>query len=438
MGTAEIIAASGGGTFSSAFGSEMPFQTRVLSPKVKSLQVHLAEDWRKAPVIDLDGEQQVCISFDEMSHEYLRLAYRVVHCNADWRRSDMNELEYMEGFSENDLPEGQTSEATTVEYTHYELLLPNENLQLKLSGNYMIEIYDRDAEDEESVLLHACFSVLDRKVGVDALVSQQTDFAYNTGHHQLSIEVQTSMGFVKRPDTDVKILIRQNRRVDNQVLGVPLYMSDGTSLFYQHQPSLIFEAGNEYRRFEISSHKLPGMGVDRLDFQRPYYHAILFEAQPRTSGYTYDEDQNGRFYIRNREADFLQTDYQVVHFSLSVSKPLAQPVYLLGDLVQANGVEASLLEYNPETSAYETQLLLKQGLYNYLYVVYDDAASAQTSAAAGAAAEPFAPAANLTPFEGNYWPTENEYQIFVYYRPLSGQYDALIGYREVRFPGNGL
>ena len=223
--------------------NEKGYQSQVLSPRVKSLQVHLASDWQKAPVIEMGSDQQVTVSFDEMSHEYLRLAYRVLHCNADWTPSGMNELEYLEGFSENDLPEGNSSEATTVEYTHYSFSLPNEQVQLKLSGNYMVEVFDRDAEEDEALLLRACFSLLDRQVGLDAKVSAQTDQAYNDKFQQVFIEVQTPLGLISRPESDVTIMIRQNRRVDNQVLGVPLYMSTGNALHYKHQPALVFEAG---------------------------------------------------------------------------------------------------------------------------------------------------------------------------------------------------
>lgn len=397
--------------------SAQSYRTQILSPKVMSLQAHLAADWQKSAVIELNGDQQLLVSFDEMSHEYLRLAYRIRHCNADWQLSSMNDLDYLEGFSENDLPEGQTSEATTVEYTHYELLLPNDDVRLKLSGNYVLEIFDRDADQEEATLLQVCFSVLDRQVGVDAKVTAQTDQAYNDKYQQLSIDLQTPMGMIERPDSDVKILIRQNRRCDNQVFGLTPYMTSGTNISYKHHPSLLFEAGNEYRRFEITGYKLAGLGVDYLDFQRPYYHAYLFPAELRTRGYTYDQDQNGRYYIRHRDAELLQCDYQMLHFSLPVDKPFAEPLYLLGDIQQANIQACEPMSYNAQSGAYEAKLMLKQGQYNYLYAL----ASSQTQAM------------QLSQTEGNYWPTENEYQIYVYYRPFAGEYDQLIGFQEIKF-----
>lgn len=397
--------------------SAQVYRTQVLSPKVMSLQAHLATDWQQDAIIELNSDQQVLISFDEMSHEYLRLAYRIRHCNADWQVSSMNELDYLEGFSENDLPEGQTSEATTVEYTHYELLLPNDDVRLKLSGNYVLEVFDRDADDEEATLLQVCFSVLDRKVGVDAKVSAQTDQAYNDKYQQLSVDLQTPMGMIERPDSDVKILIRQNRRCDNQVFGLTPYMSSGSSISYKHHPSLVFEAGNEYRRFEMTGYKMAGLGVDYLNFQRPYYHAYLFPAALRNNGYTYDQDQNGRYYIRHRDAELLQCDYQMVHFSLPVEQAFAAPLYFVGDIRQANPQACEPIPYNTQSAAYETSLLLKQGQYNYMYAL--------------AAAEQ--QVLQLQETEGHYWPTENEYQIYVYYRPFAGEYDELIGFQVIKF-----
>ncbi len=378
------------------------YRSRLLSPQVMSLQVYKSGDWSQAPVIELGSDEQVLISFDEMSHDYRRLAYRIRHCDAFWQASTINELDYLEGFSENDVPEGEISQTTTIEYTHYELLLPNDQLQLKLAGNYVLEVFDRDA-DEDDVLLQACFSLLDRNIGVEAQVSAQTDRSYNDRYQQLTLELQTPAGLINRPETELKVLVCQNRRPDRTVLVDRPYAVSGTSIRYEHHPALLFEGGNEYRRFDLSSYKLPGMGIDRLTFERPYYHAYLFEDQVRTSGYTYSPDENGRMLIRHREAG--DADYVKVHFSLPVAVPYKDAVYLSGDLLQADIKAAEPLVYNAQTLAYETCLLLKQGIYNYLY--------------------------SLLSIEGSFWPTGNEYQIFVYYRPFAGDYDSLIGYQTV-------
>ena len=58
---------------------------------------------------------------------------------------------------------------------------------------------------------------------------------------------------------------------------------------------------------------------------------------------------------------------------------------------------------------YELETLLKQGTYNYSYVLVNDDGSIDTST-----------------FEGDHEETENEYRFFVYYTDLNGNYDRLI------------
>ena len=393
------------------------FRTETLDGRFRTLQVYPVGQPGRAPVIQM--QEQVQIAFDELSHDYHRLAYRVLHCDADWTRSSMNELEYMEGFSQNDLPEGALSMGTHTDYTHYTLRLPNSQVRLKLSGNYAVEVVDLD-HPEDGVLLRACFSVLDRQVGIDGRVNTLTDAGYNSQTQQLEFSLKTGFASVERPDTDFKILVRQNRRTDNEVLGVRPSMAGADIVRYEHRPELIFEGGNEYRRFDISSYKLGGLNVDRIFYERPFYHAVLFQAEPRLSGYTYDEDQDGRYLVdarQDREEAAVRADYFWVHFSLAMPRPLTQgTLYLLGEMTENRIDEETCLVYNEETGCYEQQLFLKQGVCNYLMMC--DTAGQATALSA-------------RPVEGSYWATENEYQVFVYYRPFGAQYDRLVGYASI-------
>ena len=120
------------------------YQTSSHTEQIRTLTVYSGGDWTSIPVIQTGTDNFIEVSFDELSHENKRLAYRIIHCNADWKKSDMNELEYLDGFPENDIEDGEQSISTLTLYTHYKFSLPNEKVQLKLSGNYAVEVYDRD------------------------------------------------------------------------------------------------------------------------------------------------------------------------------------------------------------------------------------------------------------------------------------------------------
>lgn len=392
-----------------------PYRTTIFAEDIRSLEVNKEGQWNANPVIVLNSGETIHVSFDQLSHEYKRYAYRLIHCNADWTDSGLNELEYLEGFSLQDIDHYYLSEGTLTDYTRYELELPNDQLKLKLSGNYALLLVDRDRQEE--ILALACFSVLERRISIKAEVNKSTDLGYNTAFQQLNFVLNTSANQIERPESDLKILIRQNRRLDNEVFGLQALMSSANEIRYEHLPELIFEGGNEYRRFEISSYKLSGLGVDKIRYEQPYYHAYLMESTQRNLGYTYDKDQNGRFYVRNMDAEDNQqtrADYIWVHFSLKAPEALNKDgIYLQGDFTYASFDEKFRMHYNSQSGCYENSVLLKQGAYNYQYISVNNSAAGST-----------------LPIEGSYWETENEYQIFVYYRPIGADYDALIAYHE--------
>ena len=403
-----------------------PYANAIFTQDIKTLEVNKEGQWNANPVIVLHSDEKIQVSFDQLSHNYRRYAYRLVHCNADWTRSELNELEYMDGFSQNDIEKYYLSENTWTDYTHYVFEVPNEQLQLKLSGNYALIITDKDRQDE--VQACACFSVLDRRIHIEASVSSSTDLGYNTSYQQVNFVLNTAANQIERPESDLKILVRQNRRTDNEVFGVQALMTSSNQIQYEHLPELIFDGGNEYRRFEITTYKLSGLGVDRVRFERPFYHAYLLESGFRDHGYTYDKDQNGRFYIRNLQAEYDQqteADYFWVYFSLAVPEQYTNGCfYLFGDLTNGAFDEQYKMTYNAEKGCFGNKLFLKQGAYNYQYLYFSG--PEQEKGKDQKSGKRY----SSLPAEGNYWETENEYQIFVYYRPIGAQYDALIAYTE--------
>lgn len=91
-------------------------------------------------------------------------------------------------------------------------------------------------------------------------------------------------------------------------------------------------------------------------------------------------------------------------------------VYLNGELYNNVLDEKSKMGYNPETHQYEKSVLLKQGSYNYQYLFVPNG---QTVGQTG-------------PIEDNFFQTENEYSIYVYYCPMGARYDRLIGVTSIR------
>ena len=389
----------------------------IMSDHIATLQVVADNDWLTMPVIRLNSGQRIHIEFDDLTHQYNRYAYKVIHCEADWTESEeLFESDYIEGFADgNTIDEMEESLNTNQLYTHYSLTLPNEHCRLKMSGNYKVEVYD-DNDDSEPMLT-ACFMVLEPVMTVRMEVTPNTDIDVNKSHQQVSMEVAYNGLQVLQPERQIHTVVLQNGRWDNARLNAkPQYtMADG--LRWDHNRDLIFDAGNEYRKFEVLDTDHPTLGIDRIRWDGKQFHAFVFADEPRPN-YLYDEDANGAFYIRN--SDNIEnnriSDYVQVHFQLMCPQPVSGDVYVNGVWTNDRFLEQYRMEYDYGSSSYQLTLPLKMGYYSYQYVMLDADGFAQ-----------------VMPTEGSFFQTENEYYALVYYRQQGGRTDRLVGYQKVRY-----
>lgn len=385
-------------------------ENALFSDRLKSLQVTVGGEWGAAPVMLLGSNSWVDITFDDLQHSFQRYTYTIDHCNADWTRSDLLVSEYMTGFADNRLEDYEQSTTTEMEYNHFTLTLPNDDVRLLVSGNYRVNIFE-DGEDEP--VAQACFSVLEPHVGIQAVVSGNTDVDSWSTHQQLSFVVGYKGYQVQNPVSDMKMVVLQNRRWDTAVGDFPPTYMRTDELHYDHIPRLIFEAGNEYRRFEILDRYVPTMRVDNMRYEGGLYHARLLTDEQRTV-YLYDSDQNGRYYVRNTDNidNDTESDYFITHFRLQMPKIAGGEVYLNGELTNNRISEEYMLEYDPLDHAYIGAFPLKQGSYNYQYLFVRDGEERGT----------------VIPCEGSFHQTDNEYSIYVYHRPFGLRYDKLVGF----------
>ena len=393
--------------------------SRSFLPSVRTPQMVLNGEWSALPVMQLGSDDVLQFSFDEMSHIYHRYTYRIVHCNADWTPSDLLEIDYLEGFNDVVIEDWENSLNTSQLYTHYGFVIPNENVALKASGNYRIEVYDDEMEDGSPVAEFE-FSVVEPSVSFEAWVSGDTDISFNEGHQQLSFAVRYP-SFVASPAGELKAVVYQNGRRDNAVSGiVPTYVT-GDKVEYVHNEKLIFDAGNEYRRFEITDPNSPAEGIEDVVYLDSLYNAILYMDKPRVSHSNY-RDENGRVLVNTSEGfgTTLEADYVNVHFALDVPRRLGGDFYLLGDFCGNGFDDYSKLHYDDEGGYYFTSLPLKMGVYNYRYV--------WVSSVTGEVGN--------SPVDGDFYNTENEYSIYMYYRGFGDRYDRLLGVHTTRFSIN--
>ena len=392
--------------------SNQVYETRAFSDRFKTIRTDVEGRDLFPPIIELNSNEHITISFDEMTEEASYLQYSLVHCNADWRPSALSELEYLDGFNTNPIETFDYSIATFAHYVHYSLTLPNEDVQFKASGNYVLLVYPEN--EPEQILLQVCFSVYENDILVAPSVTSRTDIDYNREHQQVSVSLNANNYRIQNPYNELKVSVTPNGRRDQEVIVNRPLRVQGNQVIFDHDRNLIFEAGNEFRRFEMVATRYAGLGVERIYHFDPYYHVVLATSEPRAeTSYLYDKTQNGRFVIRQSGANDSDTeaDYFVVHFTLDSDPISGGKIYIDGEMTNHLYTPYNEMVYNPETGQYEKTLLLKQGSYNYQYLFLPDGASSATAA----------------PIEGNYYQTVNEYLVKVYHRAPGERYDKLIG-----------
>lgn len=394
------------------------FRTQALSNNIRSLRVQVAQDKYSIPCIELESKQRIRISFDELNAPIQNYYYKVEHCNADWTASSISSMEWGDGFPENPIKEAQSSASTYVSFAHYEFNLPNEDISFKYSGNYVVHIFDYNNPD--AIVAQACFSVVESRINITANIRSNTDLGINTRYQQLDFDINLGNFPVENPASELKVCIEQNRRNDNRITNIdPTYISQN-KLSYTNNKALVFEGGNEYNTFDFSSrYSFSGM-VEKVKFFEPYYHATLYPDKINPyKPYEFVKDVNGNYVVNNQEYedDELFSDYFLTHFSIPAEAPFFDGlVYILGNFNNNRLGPEVQMRYNNRTKAYEQSILLKQGGYNYQYVFVAKGKKNGSTLRIG----------------GSHWQTENEYAIYVYYRPFGQRYDKLISVKVLQ------
>ncbi len=392
-------------------------QTCVLKPNVHTLRIRYVDgEVMQRPFLQLKGEDVLEISFDELSHTTKNYTYTVLHLNADYTPSELQSFEYLQGFTTADITDYDYSLNTQQLYTHYRFTFPNDDMKPLVSGNYAIKIYEDG--DPENVVAYQTFCVVDPQVGIEATVRGNTDIELSGRYQQLDIDVNTSALDITDPSY-IRLFVQQNGRWDNSVFAPrPTYV-ESNRLRYINNRQLIFEGGNEFRRFDIASVYFMGENVDKIDFDHNYYNAFLFpDANNATLPYTTELDANGQYIINaeRTDDDDYEADYMWVHFLLPQPTPWFDgTLYVNGDLTHNMLSPMNRMQYDETNKCYFLALYLKQGGYDYQYLFRSTNALSATTQR----------------MEGSHWQSQNEYTIYVYYHPFGGRYDQLIGLKRL-------
>lgn len=394
--------------------SQVVFQNKIFDQNIKTVLMYLGDDEMSFPIWDLGNSKYLTLSFDELGTNSKNYNYTLIHCNSDWTASSLVQSEYIDGYFEDQITEYQSSFNTTVNYIHYSLQIPSDYMRPVISGNYILQVYE--SSNPEKIIFNKRFMVVERKTDIKAISRNMNQGSYFYNDQELEIVVDYFENQFYDIAQNLKVQVLKNRNWCEQLELTQPDVIKGNEFTFNNFTKLKFKGGNEFHHFNTKDIHHYLENIVNISFIDNMYHFNLLENTDRTfQDYIYKPDINGQFKLDVSGSDYPSTeaDYSYVYFTLRIQVPVQLgDIYVWAGLSNYDFTDDNKMHYNFEQKAYECRLLLKQGYYNYQYVLMEKGKP------------------DFTYIEGNHAITENSYTILVYYHDFRRNYDRLIGHTE--------
>ena len=384
----------------------------ILAPNIHSVRFHPYGKQEAMAIYQLNRGDKMELNFDDMEANVKSYYYTYQLCDYDWQPVQLSPFDYIKGFTQERITNYRFSSIAYTRYTHYQAFLPGDNCLPTRSGNYLVKVF-LDGDTSKLVFTRSLL-VLDNKASIAARVVQPfTGDTYNT-HQHIKFTVNLQGLNASNASQQIKVAIIQNGRWDNLQGNVLPTFVRNNNLEYSNENNFVFPGGKEWRWLDLRSFRLLSERIDSANRNRTdlYVKPDVDRAGQR---YVYYADLNGRYLVTTNESidPYLQGDYTTAHFKFIPPNQTAyadKDLYLIGQLTDYQLNEKTKMNFNVEKGRYEGSLNLKQGYYSYGYALADKNNATQ----------------NID-LDGNYWETENNYTILVYYKSFTDQSDQLIG-----------
>ena len=362
------------------------------------------------PIFELGSTFE--FQFDDLFGNEANYYYEIIHCDYNWVPSNIPKNEYLQGFDNQRIQNYSNSFNTLQLYSHYNLSIPNQfTQQLRLSGNYILKILN----DDKEVVFSRKFRLYEDIATVPLQIKRARNVSVIEYKHNLDFAIKSSNLTFQNPVKNIKVILIQNGNFNTEIKDIKPQYTIGNDLIYKYDTETQFWAGNEFLYFENKDIRVANNYVARVDTSTDIYNCLLYTNNARRNlPYTLFQDINGNFTVKNLNAanNDIEADYAWVYFSLSApSYRLDKGIYVSGMFNNYLLSPENKMDYNEKKGIYEKAILIKQGFTNYNYIIADSKGVIDSENA----------------IDGNFYQTENEYNVLVYYRENTGRYDRIIG-----------
>ena len=376
---------------------------------IKTITFKSNTNQSELPILTLN--ERLYLEFDVLSPDEDDYYYIIEHYNYDWTKSNLMKSEYLKGLDNLRIVNYENSFNTYQIYSNYRLQIPNKQTRLKVTGNYLIKIFDEDDE----IVFSRKFMVYENLANVGVQLKRSRDVRDVNTKQSVDFVVNTTNFSFNNPKQTINTVILQNNNLKTAISGLKPQYILGNELIYRYTTETSFWGGNEYLYFETKDVRGTNLGVQFTDLENLYHSFLYLDGNRYNKGYTYNPDINGNFQITilDRDNPSIEADYTVVHFSLLNPELSNESIYVYGAYNNYALNASNQMIFNPDSGVYEKDIKLKQGFYNYKYVLVNSQGELEEGV-----------------ISGDFYETENNYKVIVYYRDLGARYDRIVGFGE--------
>lgn len=389
------------------------YQNTVYDNNIKTVRLFPENKESEIPVIQLNTTQKLQLSFDDLNAHSNPYTLTIEYCDANWKPSALSYLDYATAYNEDQITDINFSSGTLQKYTHYKYSFPNERIQPKLAGNYILNVYKDN--NQKNLIFTRRFYVVKTEGTTEVKVIPSPNLERIDKNQKLNLVFKTNLP-ISNPQQNLQIHVLQNQRPDNkQIVKTPSNISN-KEFRYEGINMLDFAGNNEFdyvdlRTIEGGSGQIKSISRDSLTTMRLFPNSIN-----ENKTYQSKNDNNGKYFIRNSQDlnPDIHSDYINVIFSLQTAQKINGYLYIVGEFNDFKRESVNKLIYNSQLELWQVELKLKQGVYDYTYVLENEAGNLI-----------------MDFYADSFFLTKNDYQVFVYVRKSGTNWDELVDFKTI-------
>jgi len=390
---------------------QLSYTDKVYEPNIKTVQLYPnmggTQDFLQ-PSSAAVQKQNLLLEFDDIQDQRSNYYVKLIHCNYDWTKSQLTDLDYLDDFNEFPFTDYALSVNTHLRYIHYRFQVPS----VKLPGNYLLIVY---RDDINSLILSKRMMVFDTQISFTKDDQFIGAGSLNPALQAFNFVIDYGDIEILNPTESVHVNIRQNQRWDNARINLPtsFVRDDQNQLEYKSMDEARqFSGGSEFRYADFKSLNYPGVNTGKMIRSSKPFELYIDVDKPRPDDpYSQTKDLDGNYIIDNPDTGEPATNgnYLYVDFTLKSETPYEGDVYLIGKFNDYQRTDDNRMKYNSTTGVYESRQLVKQGWYDYQYVLQSKKLDPNS-------------------IEGSHYETENTYEVAIYNHAMQPNADLLLGY----------